>query len=525
MPDRSPSEIARETFKILAGKRLAPTPENYQIHYHEVAGTLIPAHFPTEQLREIATALPARNPGQEKQLGLLTSAIGQRSWGKVEAALLAYVQVGMAGAAARASTMGELEPAALQAGVATSSTAMATSQAGLAAVLEQMARVIESAMPALDLEDERFVEQAGETVRTLRQAPDDLLPLRQQLANFSHRLSFAAEDQAEIKSSLLHLVHLVFQNIGELCVEDRWLRGQIDALMSAATPPLSLRRLDDVERRLKDVIFKQTEAKGRASEAQAQMQQLLATFVERLSQMSESSSVYHGKIEQCARQIEQAKSFDELGPVLQDAIAATRAMALETVHSRDELQAMRAKTEQAEHEISLLHVELDRVSAQARHDALTGALNRRGLDEAMTREIATAARKGTVLCVALLDLDNFKKINDQLGHEGGDAALLHLTEVARQSIRPQDSLARYGGEEFVIVLPDTSLEAGIAILKRLQRELTTRYFLRGNDKVMITFSAGVAQMGPGEDMAAALKRADGAMYLAKRTGKNRVLGA
>jgi diguanylate cyclase len=195
------------------------------------------------------------------------------------------------------------------------------------------------------------------------------------------------------------------------------------------------------------------------------------------------------------------------------------------VHSRDELQAMRAKTEQAEHEISLLHVELDRVSAQARHDALTGALNRRGLDEAMTREIATAARKGTVLCVALLDLDNFTKINDQLGHEGGDAALLHLTEVARQSIRPQDSLARYGGEEFVILLPDTSLEAGIAILKRLQRELTTRYFLRGNDKVLITFSAGVAQMGPGEDMASALKRADGAMYLAKRTGKNRVLGA
>lgn len=211
--------------------------------------------------------------------------------------------------------------------------------------------------------------------------------------------------------------------------------------------------------------------------------------------------------------------------MLLQAIAATRAIASETEHTRDELQLMRAKAKKAEQEMSQLHVELDRASAQARHDALTGALNRRGLDDALSREVANAVRKRAALCVALLDLDNFKKLNDQLGHEGGDAALVHLAEVARQTIRPQDSLARYGGEEFVIVLPDTTLDAGIAVLKRLQRELTTRYFLRGNDRVLITFSAGVAQLSEGEDTADALKRADVAMYSAKRTGKNRVLGS
>ena len=85
-------------------------------------------------------------------------------------------------------------------------------------------------------------------------------------------------------------------------------------------------------------------------------------------------------------------------------------------------------------------------------------------------------------------------------------------------------MARYGGEEFVIVLPDTVLEAGIAVLTRLQRELTKSYFLRGNEKVLITFSAGVAQMVENEDSNDAIKRADSAMYLAKRSGKNRVLG-
>lgn len=512
MLDRSPSEIAREAFKRLAEQRLPPTPDNYLTLYHEVAGTLPPAHFPSESLRQIAAALPARNPGQEKQLGLLESAIGQRSWDRIEAALVGY-----GGFSGLPSGLVPLEalPGESSAGPDTGPAAQ---------VLEQVARLIECAQPALGDEDERFSSQTGEVLRQLRSAPPDLRGAKTLLGNYAHRLSFAAEDQAEIRSGLLGLLNLVFENIGELCVDDRWLRGQIDALRSAATPPLTLRRLDDVERRLKDVIFKQTEAKGRAYEAQLQMRQLLATFVERLSQMSESSSAFHGKIEHCARQIEQATSLEELGPVLQEAIAATRAMARDTMQSRDELQAMRAKTQEAEREISKLHIELDRVSALARHDALTGLLNRRGLDEAIQREVATARRNGNALCVSLLDVDNFKRLNDQLGHEAGDNALQHLADVARAAIRPQDSLARYGGEEFVIVLPDTVLADAIAILTRLQRELTTRYFLNGKDKVLITFSAGVAQLGAGEGMSEALKRADEAMYLAKRTGKNRVLG-
>ncbi len=520
MSDRPPSEIARETFKLLAAKRLAPTPENYQVLYHEVAGTISPAHFPTEHLRQIAAALPAKNPGQEKQLGLLTSAIGQRSWEKIEAALVGFAGFGMVPSASPIASA----PTAKAAGSAPDPAAAHVAAVSTPEFLEQVARLIENASAALGTDDTRFAEQTKEILKVLRQPGADIVATKSMLGNFAHRMSFAAEDQAEIKSSLLHLLHMVFENIGELCNDDRWLKGQIDALMAASTPPLSLRRLDDVERRLKDVIFKQGEAKGRATEAQAQMQQLLATFVDRLSLMTETSSVYHGKIENCARMIEQATTLEELGPVLQEAIHATRAMADDTAHSRDELQAMRVKTEQAEVEITKLHFELDRVSAQARHDALTGALNRRGLDEAMQREVATAKRKGTVVCVALLDLDNFKKINDQLGHEGGDAALAHLADVARESIRPQDSLARYGGEEFVIVLPDTMLDAGTAILTRLQRELTKRYFLRDNEKVLITFSAGVAQMAQDESVNDAIKRADAAMYLAKRTGKNRVLG-
>ena len=92
-------------------------------------------------------------------------------------------------------------------------------------------------------------------------------------------------------------------------------------------------------------------------------------------------------------------------------------------------------------------------------------------------------------------------------------------------MRPQDTLARYGGEEFVLLLPDTSQDKGIEAMTRLQRELTKHFFLSGTDKVLITFSAGVAQMSSEETGMEAIRRADQAMYLAKRAGKNRVLGA
>jgi diguanylate cyclase len=200
-------------------------------------------------------------------------------------------------------------------------------------------------------------------------------------------------------------------------------------------------------------------------------------------------------------------------------------MANQSKTSSEELQTMRERVNQTDAELAKLHQELDRVSIQARHDPLTGALNRKGLEEAVQREISSVRRKDTPLCMALLDIDNFKKLNDTLGHATGDEALTHLATVARECMRPQDTLARYGGEEFVILLPDTPLDKGIEAMTRLQRELTKKFFLAGTEKVLITFSAGVAQLAPDETGAEAIKRADKAMYLAKRAGKNRVLGA
>jgi diguanylate cyclase len=390
-------------------------------------------------------------------------------------------------------------------------------------LLEQTARLVENILPALAADDARMQEGASQLLKALRQPEPDAAALQSMLGNLAFRLSFAAEDQAAVQKALLESLQLVFQNISELSTDDRWLRGQADALKEAATPPLSLRRLDDLQRRLKDVIFKQSEAKARSLDAQEQMKQMLASFIARLSQMAESSGIYHGMVERCADRLGAARSLEEIAPVLQEVITATRAMALDSRVHRDELQSLQERTAATQTEIILLQQELVQASAQARHDPLTGALNRRGLDEAMEREVSRARRSSTPLCLGLLDIDNFKKINDRLGHDNGDAALVHLADVARASMRAEDSLARYGGEEFVVVMPDTAPAAAVEVLQRLQRELTKRFFLANNEKVLITFSAGVSTLSAQENPADALRRADQAMYLAKRAGKNRVM--
>ena len=521
MNDKKPFEIARETLRQLSTRKLAPTPANYQAIYSEVAGISIESPFPLERLRDIALALPTKTPGQQKQRGLLESAIGQLNWAGVKTALMAY-----GGFSPPASEPVEtriapapLEPRAQEGAPAVNVAALTPD------FLRQIARLIEYTLPALDSDDDRFAEQTRTLLQALREPQPDVIAAKLLLGNFGQRLSFVAEDQAEIKTALFKLLHLIIKNIGELSVEDHRLQGQIEALLAASTPPLTLRRLDEVERLLKDLIFKQTEVKGRALEAQEDMRQMLATFVERLSQMTESSSAYHSQIEEGARLIEQAKTLAEIAPVLKGVVGATRTMAQDSLIARDDLRGLREKAQATEAEIAKLHQELDRVGAQARHDPLTGVLNRKGLDETLAREMSIVQRQGRPLCLALLDIDDFKKLNDKLGHAAGDEALTHLAGVAREVMRPQDTLARYGAEEFVILLPDTALEAGMDAMTRLQRELSSRLFLTGTEKILMTFSAGVAQLGDDETGLQAIRRADQAMYLAKRSGKNRVLGA
>ena len=202
-----------------------------------------------------------------------------------------------------------------------------------------------------------------------------------------------------------------------------------------------------------------------------------------------------------------------------------RAMTASSGWLLSQVDSARKELESTRSQLSVMQTELERAQQQAVSDPLTGLPIRRALDGVLSREIARARRHKTQLCVALLDIDHFKKINDTHGHDIGDRALQHLADTIRAAVRETDVLARLGGEEFVLVLPDTPLVGAEFTINRLLRTAQGTPLVVNDKQVVVAFSAGLAQWQGDESPEQIVKRADTAMYQAKSSGRGRVMVA
>ena len=318
----------------------------------------------------------------------------------------------------------------------------------LAELREAFVFTLETVVVA-QLEDEtEFVAQAKAFAAAVREATTlkSIQALLADIKRFAFSLEFIIKDRAELRAGLLRLLQLMIDNIGELVIDDHWMSGQIEIVREIIAQPMNLRLIHDTEQRLKEISFKQGQLKHSLVETKEALKQMLTGFVDHLADFADSTSDYHDKIEHCLEKIGQADDIAQLEDVLGETIREMRAIQLNAQRSRDDLRATRERVAKAEQRISELQDELDKASLLVRHDQLTGTLNRRGLDEIYENEVARAKRRRTPLCLALLDIDNFKRLNDSFGHDVGDAALIHLVSVVRETLRPQDTLARFGGE-------------------------------------------------------------------------------
>ena len=164
---------------------------------------------------------------------------------------------------------------------------------------------------------------------------------------------------------------------------------------------------------------------------------------------------------------------------------------------------------------------IQRIESLTRHDPLTGLCNRRELGEQLAKQQARAQR-GRIHALLMVDLDHFKRINDELGHAAGDAALRHVARLLQASLREQDCAARYGGEEFALLLPDTPLAGAQALAERLRSALADSVWSWQGRHWPLTASMGLALSSPGRLGDALVEAADRAMYQAKAQGRNRV---
>ena len=167
-------------------------------------------------------------------------------------------------------------------------------------------------------------------------------------------------------------------------------------------------------------------------------------------------------------------------------------------------------------------VKLEDIEAKARHDELTGLYNRRALLAAMEESKLRADLTGEPLSICVIDLDSFKRYNDEFDHLTGDQVLRLFAQAVQEGLRATDVLGRYGGEEFVQILRNTALAGAIADAERLRERISALELPVARSIGPVTVSIGVAQYVPGETITATFARADEAMYNAKRQGRNRV---
>ena len=316
------------------------------------------------------------------------------------------------------------------------------------------------------------------------------------------------------------------QGLTELAEDDSWARGQCEVLQARLAEGLNVRSVRAASELLANARKRQAVLRGERNQARDALKELIQGMLSELGEFSEHTGRFHDNIGRHADAIAKADSIGSLAGVVREMLHDSSECSTLVSQTQDRLRSEQARAGAMQLRVRELEGELRRLSDEVSTDALTQVANRRGLAQAFEAERARLQRARTDatpcgLAVGLIDIDNFKKLNDTLGHSAGDVALQKLAAQVRDQLRPLDTVARFGGEEFVVLLPDTDPTEAQQVLTRLQRLLTASLFMHDNKEVFVTFSAGVTALREAEPLEIALERADEALYEAKRTGKNR----
>ena len=334
--------------------------------------------------------------------------------------------------------------------------------------------------------------------------------------------------------------HHLLEQVGALCLEltagltelaeeGSWAQGQAEALRArlqadeadADGHAFSVRGVRAAGELLARTRAQQQALRGERDRARVALKSLIHSLLQQVGELGDETGRFSDNLGRYAATINEASSLDALAGVVDAMVQESRAVQQRVGRARQQLGEEHARASELESRVRELEGELRRLSDEVATDALTQVANRRGLMQAFDTERARLERDGRPLAVGLIDIDNFKKLNDTLGHAAGDEALKSLARLVQQALRPVDHVARFGGEEFVVLLPDTEVAEAQQVLTRLQRQLTASLFMHDGQDVFVTFSAGVTAYRPGERIEVALERADEALYEAKHAGKNR----
>ena len=229
-----------------------------------------------------------------------------------------------------------------------------------------------------------------------------------------------------------------------------------------------------------------------------------------------SVSQQGGKLKALAGKLETVNDLNTLKNIVDFLIMSTRQILSSSSH-------LETKLHKATSEVDALRGQMARLKAQAMTDALTGLVNRWGLEKLLLREMQIAEEEQKELCMIMADIDHFKQINDTYGHLVGDNVIKMFAATLTDFVKGRDLVVRYGGEEFLVVLPDTPINGAVSLSSKMKVFLEKMKWRRkenGETLGKITLSFGIAKYRHGESMESFIHRADNALYHSKKNGRN-----
>lgn len=260
------------------------------------------------------------------------------------------------------------------------------------------------------------------------------------------------------------------------------------------------------------------------TEREKELKDIIDLLAKAMVTLDSDNQQYHQQIYRQSEKIEQFTRLDDIKKLKQALIFEIENIR-KTVRAKQDRDSRQLKS--LSKQVSTLNVELRKARVDSVTDGLTGVFNRKALDHHLNSLVEQNTRTPAAFAVMMVDIDDFKTINDAYGHPTGDRVLLALAQKCQGLIRNDDFIARYGGEEFVIVLSSASLTNATKKAQRICSSVgETRYALNDNKDVHIlniTVSIGISVYQTGDTAESVITRADRALYLAKKTGKNRVV--
>jgi diguanylate cyclase len=387
-------------------------------------------------------------------------------------------------------------------------------------VLQQYDATLRVALPADDERAGALAVELGELQASLA-SNGATAPLRKQAEAVCERARRLLAHRHHLVDQLHRLTQEMSAGLAEVAEEGSWVKGQTESLKLSLGDSPSVRSVRAASEMLAQARARQHQVRAERDSARVALKDAISQMLTELDALGDHTGGFADSVARYVDTIANAESLESLAGVVRQMVEESRAVHGLVSETQQRLHDGRQRASELEAQVRTLETELRRLSEEVSTDVLTEVANRRGLMQAFDVETARLERQGGELAIGLLDIDNFKKLNDTLGHAVGDTALKTLAGHVQKQLRAVDIVARFGGEEFVVLLPGVPVDEAQVTLTRLQRTLSASLFMHDGREVFVTFSAGVTKFRPGEPLESALERADEALYEAKRTGKNR----